>query len=68
MQGLKPLSDFVWCRASRTLQQPGICADLVPGGYETPAEVAAGDTLTVVSYDSVGPIYVVASPRVRMFM
>lgn len=40
----------------------------MPGGYEMPAEVAAGDTLTVVSYDSVGPIYVVASPRVRMFM
>ncbi len=40
------------------------CPDLVDGGSETVAEVAAGGTTAVAAYINVGPVYVVGSAEV----
>lgn len=52
-------------RAARGLQQAG-CPDLVAGGAEAEAEVAAGGTSTVLAFEHVGPIYLVGAAQVGM--
>ncbi len=47
----------------RTLQQGG-CPDLVSGGVEAAAEVAAGSSATVLAFDNVGPIYLAGAAEV----